>query len=316
MFQLLIVKPLFNLLVVIYTLLPGHNFGLSLIIFTIIIRFLMWPLVRKQLHHAQAMRKLQPELKRIKQATKGDKQKESTMVMELYKEREINPFGSIGILVVQLIILIGLYSGLRKVVSHPQAVVEFSYPWVQHMAWLKTVAGDISKFDNTLLGFVDLTKAALPKTGGIYWPAMFIVFGSAIAQYFQSKQLTPDDKDARSLRKILREASHGQQADQAEINAAIGRSTRYFIPVMIFLFTVNLPSALGLYWLTGGVVAYLQQAHILKRGETELETVADKKSSKKGRKIIEGEVVQKSKTKPATKPKKPSAKKPTKKGRK
>src|SRR5438270_10443270 len=107
MFTTLIVKPLFNLLVLIYALLPGHNFGLALIIFTIIIRLLLWPFVKKQLHQAKAMQKLQPELKRIKQAAKGDRQKESQMMMELYKERGINPFGTLPTLIVQFSVLIG-----------------------------------------------------------------------------------------------------------------------------------------------------------------------------------------------------------------
>src|SRR3954468_3612325 len=98
MFTALIVKPLFNLLVFIYALLPGHNFGLALVIFTIIIRLLLWPLVKKQLHQAKAMRALQPELKKIKQATKGDRSRESQMLMELYKERGINPFATFPIL--------------------------------------------------------------------------------------------------------------------------------------------------------------------------------------------------------------------------
>src|ERR1700694_4276817 len=128
MFNHLIVQPIFNLLVLIYGLLPGHNFGLSIIIFTIIVRLLMWPVVKKQLHHAKAMRKLQPELKRLKKAAAGDRQKESAMLMELYKERGISPFGSIGTLIVQLIILTGLYFGLRKVVLNPKAILDFSYP--------------------------------------------------------------------------------------------------------------------------------------------------------------------------------------------
>lgn len=66
LFEVVIVKPIFNLLVLIYGILPGHNFGLSIILFTIIVRLLMWPLVKKQLHQAKAMRSLQPELKRIK----------------------------------------------------------------------------------------------------------------------------------------------------------------------------------------------------------------------------------------------------------
>ena len=72
LFEVVIVKPIFNLLVLIYGLLPGHNFGLSIILFTIVVRLLMWPLVKKQLHQAKAMRELQPELKRIKKAAKGN----------------------------------------------------------------------------------------------------------------------------------------------------------------------------------------------------------------------------------------------------
>jgi len=99
MFTTFIVQPIFNLLVLIYAMLPGHNFGFAIIIFTVLVRLLLWPLVKKQLHQTKAMRKVQPELKRIKAAAKGDKRKEQQLMMELYKERGINPFGSIGILI-------------------------------------------------------------------------------------------------------------------------------------------------------------------------------------------------------------------------
>ena len=110
-FNALIARPIFNLLIIILALIPGHNLGVAIIIFTIIVRMAMYPLLKKQLHHAMAMKKLQPEMKRIKKEAAGDRQKESQMTMALYKEREINPFSSIGIILVQLPILIGLYSG-------------------------------------------------------------------------------------------------------------------------------------------------------------------------------------------------------------
>lgn len=296
MFDTLIVQPIFNLLVFIYALLPGHNFGLALILFTILIRLLMWPLVKKQLYHAKAIRKLQPELKRIKKEAKGDRQKESMMIMELYKEREISPFGSLGVLAIQLVILIGLYSGLRRVIENPQAIIDFSYGILHSTSWLQSLASNISQFDATLLGFVDLTRSAIGPEG-FYWPAMILVFGSAVTQYFQSVQLMPKDKESRGLRQILKEAGEGKQADQAEVNAAVSRSMKYFIPVMIFFFTMGLPSALGLYWFVSGLVAYLQQAKILKQGEDELEAMADKPLPKKpGARqpskitILEGEV--------------------------
>lgn len=287
-FEILIIKPIFNLLVFIYAVLPGHNFGLAIIIFTVVVRLLMWPLIKKQLHHAKAMRQLQPELKRIKQATKGDRQKESMMIMELYKERQVNPFASIGVLILQIPILIALYSGLRRIIVNPQAIIDFSYPWLHQLGWMKNLATDIHRFDASLFGVVDLTRAALNKGGGVYWPAMFIVIGSAVAQYYQSKQLMPNDKSARGLKTILKEAGSGKQADQSEVNAAVGRSTRYFIPLMIFLFTVNIASALSLYWLVSGVTAFIQQSRVLKQDETEMETIADKSNKKD---VIEGEVV-------------------------
>lgn len=306
MFTTLVVQPLFNLLVFIYALIPGHNFGLAIIIFTIVIRLLMWPLVKKQLHHAKAMRELQPELKRIKKEAAGNRQKESMMVMALYKEKEINPFSSLGLVILQIPIFIALYSGLRKIVLDPNALVDFAYPFIHNLGWIKELSQDISKFDSTLLGVVDLSKSAVGQGSGIYWPAMVIVAGSAIAQYFQSKQLLPTDKDSRSLKQILKEAGSGKQSDQSEVNAAVGRSTKFFLPGMIFLFTVGIASALSLYWLTSGVVAYIQQAKVLGQDEEELEASIHKN----GKKIIEGEVIEpKTKTTKAKNRKKSSSKK-------
>ncbi len=271
-FEVIVVKPIFNLLVLVYGLIPGHNLGLSIIIFTIIIRVIMLPLLRKQLHHAKAMRQMQPEIKKIKLQSKGDKQKESTMLMELYKEKGINPFGSIGTLIIQFIILIGLYSGLKKVIDNPQQIIDYSYGWVQNLPWLKQLASDISKFDATLFGVVDLTRAA--KTASvIYWPAMIIVIASAVIQFFQSKQIMPEPQDGKKLRDILREANSGKRADTSEMNGAMASSMKYFLPFMIVAFTVGIASAMPLYWLVGGIVAYIQQSKILKEDEQEMENI-------------------------------------------
>ena len=275
MFTTFIAQPIFNLLVLIYALLPGHNLGLAIIIFTIIVRLLLWPLVRKQLHQTKVMRKLQPELKRIKKEAKGDRQRESMMVMALYKEHGASPFGSIGIVLLQLPILIALYDGLRRVVEDPHQLISFAYPGLQHLPWMQYLSHTIHAFDGTLFGIVDLTKSPLGATS-VYWPALIIAVGSAVVQYYQSKQLLVTDKNARSLRTILREASAGKQADQAEVSSAVGGVTRYFIPVMVLLFTVRLPAALGLYWLVGGLIAYGQQSFILREDEEELEALADK----------------------------------------
>lgn len=304
MFTTIIVQPIFNLLVFIYAIIPGHNFGLAIILFTTVVRLLLWPLVKKQLHQVKLMRKIQPELKRIKKAAGGDRQKEGVMMMALYKERGINPFGQIGIILIQLPILIGLYAGLQKVLKDPHELITFAYPFLQDFSWLKQLGSNIHLFDHTLFGIVDLTRPAL-SNGAVYWPALLIVVGSALAQFFQSRQLTPTDKDARGLRAILKDAKSGKQADQGEVNAAMGKSTQYLLPALVLLFTIHLASALSLYWLVSGLVAFIQQTIILREDTNEMEAEADKgdkpKTADREKKAVEAEIVGKPAKRNATK---------------
>ncbi|MDB5184892.1 MAG: hypothetical protein JWN38_700 [Candidatus Saccharibacteria bacterium] len=316
MFTTIIVQPIFNLLVLIYALLPGHNFGLALIIFTVVVRFLLWPLVRKQLHQTKAMQKLQPEIKKVKAASKGNRQKESQMLMELYKEQGINPFGTLPTLIVQLVVLLGLYAGLRKVINNPVSLHDFAYPFIQHLPWLQDLSKNPKLFDNSLFGVIDLSRAALSDKG-TYLGGLLLVTGSAVAQYLSARQLLPRSEEKRTIRSILKDASGGKQADQTELNAAVSRNMTFILPAMVFLFTVHLPSALSLYWFSGGVVAYLQQRRVLSRDETEMEAIADAPAGKDSKAkrladIPEAEVV----AAPAPKPKKTTSKSKAKKRKK
>jgi YidC/Oxa1 family membrane protein insertase len=272
MFDTLIAKPIFNLLTLIYGLIPGHSLGVSIIIFTIVIRLFLWPVVKKQLHSAKKMRALQPELKRIKKEAAGDKATESRLTMELYKERGINPFSSIGTALLQLPILLSLFSGITKILNDNSAIVTNSYTFVQNLPWMKELAADISKLDMTLFGLVDLTRK--PLGDSVYVPALIIVFLSAVVQFLASKMLMMVDKDARSLKQILKEASSGKEADQAEVSAATMKYMMYVFPVIIFVTSLNFAAAIGLYWLVSGAVQYIQQRIILAGDVDELKVLA------------------------------------------
>ncbi|HSH55408.1 MAG TPA: membrane protein insertase YidC [Candidatus Limnocylindrales bacterium] len=289
MFQTLIVQPIFNLLVLILALVPGHNFGLAIIIFTIIIRLLLWPLVKKQLHQAKLMRKIQPELKQISKEAKGDRQKQALLQMELYKERGISPFQSIGVVLLQLPILIGLYIGLQKVTKDPHELVNFAYGPLRDLPWIQQLSDNIRMFDSTLFGLVDLHRAAIGN-GKLYIPALIIVVLSAIVQYYQAKQLAPHDPEARSLRAILKDAGNGKQADQSEVNSAVSRFTLILLPAMVFLFTIGIASALSLYILVGSLVAFIQQSFVLREDAEEMRELS-KPSAKDTAAIPEAEVV-------------------------
>lgn len=296
MFHTFIEQPVFNLLVTIYGLIPGHDLGISIIIFTVIIRLALWPLVKRQLHQAKAMRKLQPELKKIKAAAKGDRQKEARLQMELYKEHEIKPFSTVGTLIIQLPIFIALYQSVRKLINDPNILFTDTYSWVRNLGFIQDLSHDISKFDHTLLGIVDLTKSAVGPAG-VYVPALIIAIAAAISQYYQSKLMMVDTKDSRKLSEILKDAAAGKQADQSDIGASVSRMMMYFLPFVTFIFAVSVPSALALYLLTSSAIGYFQQSHVMKQDEEEMHEIAEEDGKKP------------SKAKPQNKKPKSSAKK-------
>jgi YidC/Oxa1 family membrane protein insertase len=265
MLTTLFVQPIFNVLSLIYALIPGHNFGLAIILFTVVARVVMYPLLRKQLKHTKAMREMQPEIKKIKKATKGNRQQESLMMMELYKEKEIKPMAFLGMMIIQIVIFLSLFSGLNRVINNHQEIVDFSYPAVQSLSWMQELSDDITKFDDTLVGQVDLSRSAVDSEEGFYFPAFLLVLGSAIIQFFQIRQTMPKDKDARKLRDILSDAKTGKEADNSEVNAAMGRNMGLIMPILIFVITIGFPAALALYWFVGGLIAYLQQSYLLKQ---------------------------------------------------
>ncbi len=301
MFTSLIVQPIFNILVSIYALIPGHNFGVAIILFTILARFALYPLLKKQLKNTKAMRELQPELKRIKKEAAGNKQQESMLMMELYKEKEIKPLSQIGLMIVQLVVFLALFSGLNRVVKNPQELVSFAYEPVQSLSHMKEIASDISRFDNTLLGQIDLSRPAYDAEMGLYAPAFLMVLGSAVIAFFQIKQTMPNDKSGRKLREILKDASAGgKEADSSEVNAAMGRNMAYFMPGLIFVLTIGFPAALALYWFVGGLIAFVQQTKLLQSDEFAMQdataVVVSKKSLKPSASKKSKPAVKKSKT--------------------
>ena len=293
LFKTFVEQPVFNLLETIYALIPGHDLGLSIIIFTIIIRMALWPLVKRQLHQAKAMRKLQPKLKEVKKAANGDRQKEARLQMELYKEHGVKPFATIGTLIIQLPIFIALYQSVNKLINDSSILFTFSYDWVKELPYIEELAADISKFDHTLFGFVDLSAKAISGSG-LYVPALIIAILAAVMQYYQSKLMMPDSKDSKKLSEIMRDAASGKQADQSEIGASVGRTMMYFLPFITFIFAVSVPSALALYLLTSSAVGYLQQAYVLNQDKEEMHELAveaeqkeqKKAPSKKAKKLL------------------------------
>lgn len=276
MFDTLIVEPIFNLLIFIYSIIPGGDFGVALILFTILIRIALYPLLKKQLHQVRLTKKMQPELARIKRESKGNKQLEGTQTMELYKKHGVNPFLSIGILLIQLPIFIALFRVVRIFIDNRDQIAEYTYSFLQNMPAIKRVIENPDDFNQMLFGFIDMTKHAISSNPFvIHWSIMILVIISALTQYVMSKQTSPTGTGGKKVSQIMKEAADGKETNQSEMNAAVSQTMIKYMPVMMFFIMLNFPAALALYYTTSNVVAVIQQHFLLKKGEEELEKAVD-----------------------------------------
>ncbi len=278
---MVIVQPIFNLLMGIYSLIP--DFGVSIVIFTIIVRFALWPLAKKQLHQAKAMRKMQPELKKLQAKYKNNKQAQSMAMLDLYKKYNIGPFRSIAVLLIQLPILIGVYRVVQIFVMHREELGKFTYDIMEQLPTVGNLVQHPDQFNQNFLGIMDLTKHAVSPQGVAIGLVAFAAL-AAVLQYLLSKQTAPQSDSGKRLRDVLAEAEQGKEADQAEVNAIVMRKMMKFMPIFLFFIMINLPGALALYMTTSNAVAYVQNKMILRQDGDELEKIASEKQQKNAKK--------------------------------
>lgn len=280
MFETIIMQPIFNILIGIYSLIPGGDFGIAIIIFTILVRMCLYPLVRKQLHQTKLMRRMQPELKRIKVESKGDKQLEAMRMMELYKEKGVKPFQSILILLIQLPIFIALFQVIQVFTTHRDRVGALTYQFLEPLEPIKQLINNPDSFNQHMLGFINLTGHAISNNGvDIALVALAIIAG--ITQYIMTKQISPTTGGKKSLKSILGEAADGKQAEQSDINEAVASGMMKIMPYFMVFIMLSLPGALALYYVMSNVVAVVQQHFILRGDEEGLEEIAEVTPAKK-----------------------------------
>lgn len=280
MFDVVIVQPIFNLLMAIYALIPGGDFGVSVVLFTIIVRFLLWPLVKKQLHQAKAMRKIQPELAKINKKYKSNPQMRAMAMMDVYKKHNIKPMSSVLVLLIQLPVLIAIYRVVQIFVMQRSELAKYTYDFMEQWEPVKNLITHPDHFNQNFLGLMDLTKQAL-SSSGVSIGLLILALVAAVLQYLLSKQMSPSSDSKKRLRDVLMEAGDGKSADQTEVNAIVTRKMMKIMPVFMFLIMISLPGALALYMATSNIAAYIQNAIILKQDGAEMQQIAGEKRSSK-----------------------------------
>lgn len=248
LFNSLVYQPLYNLLIFVYNIFPLHDFGIAIIIVTLIIKLLLVPLSRKQIESQKKMQELQPKIKEIQEKYKNDKEKQSRALMEFYKTNKTNPFSGCLPTIFQLIFLIAIYRVLFNI-SNAGLKIDGS--------GLYSFVANPDQINRSFLGIIDLSKAIdLSHLTVVSIPHILLVVLAAAAQYVQTKML------------MAKSAATRQKNDQKQdISQIMTQQMLYLGPLLTLFIGIKFPAGLALYWLVSTVFAVAQQHFIIKKDE-------------------------------------------------
>lgn len=229
-FYITLYQPLFNSLVLIYNYMPGKDFGLAVILLTIIIKFIILPISIKAINSQKGLQKLQPKIQEIQKKYKDDKEKQAKGILELYKNEKINPFSGLLSAIIQIPILIALYqvfwNGLNP----------------QELGGLYWFVNNPIQINTLFLNTIDLAK-----------PNLIFAILAGITQYIQTKMIMPNNSPKTN------------QGKGADISNMMQKQMTYFFPFFTIIILLGLPSALGLYWIVSSIFSIIQQYLIFRK---------------------------------------------------
>jgi YidC/Oxa1 family membrane protein insertase len=229
-----ILQPMLNALLWLYNIL-GDQFWLAIIVFTVVIRGLMTPLMLPQQRSAKKMQELQPKLKELQKKYGKDRERMSQEQMKLYREAGVNPMGGCLPMLVQFPIWIGLYQSIIQALGYqPLQLLNLSqniYPFMRSV-W---AAVPLNRF------FLGMDLALTPQQlGGLTFALPVLV---AFTSWLQTKMTTtPGGGDGQA--------------------AGMGQSMTLMMPLMFGFFSLNFSTGLSFYFIVSNIIGIVTQGFI------------------------------------------------------
>ncbi|MEK7569433.1 MAG: YidC/Oxa1 family membrane protein insertase [Patescibacteria group bacterium] len=226
----LLYHPLLNILALLVFIIPGNNVGAAIVLLTILVKIILFPLSRRSIEGQAKMNKLAPELRKIKESGKG-KDEQARLTLELYKKNKANPFSGCLLLIIQIPIIFALYWVFYKGINFDPALL-YSFvpsPGVPHMLFLG----------------INLAARSL---------ALAVLAGAS--QYLQAHFMP---RPAATLEET------GSLSDS--FAKSMRFQMKYFFPVMVAFIAYSISGAVALYWITSNIISTLQQIYLNKKAE-------------------------------------------------
>ncbi len=214
-------RPLFNILIWLYNVIPGNDLGIAIIVLTILIRFFLYPLSKKSIQSQKAISKLQPKIKEIQKKYKN-KEEQAKAMMDLYREHKVNPMTGCLPILVQLPLLIALFQVFRTGLE-PEALNGL-YSFIERPDSLNLM----------FLGIVDLSQRSI----------VLAVLAGAF-QFVQSKMIVPIAPKSKS--------------GKLDFSSMMSQQMVYMMPILTVFIALSLPAALPVYWIVITLFGIIQQ---------------------------------------------------------
>jgi len=226
---LIIADPVLNVLVALSHILGG-SFGLAIIVLTVVIRLITWPLNKRQLNSTKALQEMQPKIQELQKKYGKNQQKLQQEMMKLYKEAGVNPLGCLWPMLVQLPIWIALYQAImRALATTPENLLDLAqrlYSWA--------VVNQAIPLSSQFLG-LDLGLSA-SANGGLGLFLVVIVGGTMWVQQKMSQAPAVDPRQESTSRMMM-----------------------LMMPIMFGLLSLSFPAGLGLYWAVSNIIGIITQ---------------------------------------------------------
>ncbi len=216
-------RPLFNALVWLYNIIPGNDLGIAIIVLTILIRLILYPLSKKAIQSQKAINQLQPKIKEIQKKYKN-KEEQAKVMMELYKKHKVNPMAGCLPILVQLPLLIALYRVFFNGLN-PESL-DGLYSFISRPELLNVM----------FLGLIDLSQRSV-----------FLAVMAGLFQFIQSKMIMPKNLTKKS------------KSDGLDFSTIMSKQMLYFMPLITVFIAWSLPAALPLYWIVITLFGITQQ---------------------------------------------------------
>ena len=217
--------PLYNALVVLFRVLPWADAGIIVVILTLIVRLILYPLSRKAVMTQVRMQEIAPELTMIKEKYKDNPQEQAQKTLALYKEKGVNPFSGILMLLIQIPVLWAIYQIFLQA-GFPKINPEILYSFVK-------IPGDIS---TTFLGLINITEKSL-----------ILALLAALTTYLQFHF---------SMRKQARPQGNSFGDN---LTRSMQTQMKYFFPVLIFFVSYKISGVIALYLITTNIFTIAQE---------------------------------------------------------